>query len=228
MLASPPTRSRRRRTSPCRGRSRRAARGSARVAVCRIALVSLISTMNVDWPRTRLSLAPTRVKIRSHDADPRRARRHEAANLRHQHDQADLPQDRRLAGHVRPGENDHPRVVASSGTSFGMNLSRGIIRSTTGCRPAGDVEIEVVGHRRPRRSPRARRHRRACSARRARRSRARSPAARRSRAPAAARSASNSSRSRVSMRSAALSTRSSYSLSAGVTNRSPDVIVCRR
>src|SRR5712692_7416345 len=35
------------------------------VAACRIALVSLISTMNVDWPRTRLSEAPTRVNRRS-------------------------------------------------------------------------------------------------------------------------------------------------------------------
>ena len=35
------------------------------MAVCRIALVSDISTMKVDWPRTRLSLAPTRVKRRS-------------------------------------------------------------------------------------------------------------------------------------------------------------------
>ena len=30
-----------------------------------MALVSLISTMKVDWPRARLSLAPTRVKRRS-------------------------------------------------------------------------------------------------------------------------------------------------------------------
>ena len=36
-----------------------------RVAVWRMALVSAISTMNVDWPRTRLSLAPTRVNSRS-------------------------------------------------------------------------------------------------------------------------------------------------------------------
>ena len=28
--------------------------------------VSVISTMKVDWPRARLSLAPTRVKTRSH------------------------------------------------------------------------------------------------------------------------------------------------------------------
>src|SRR5205814_9243919 len=43
------------------------------VAPCRIALVSLISTMNVDWPRARLSDAPTRVNSRS--TTPTMARR---------------------------------------------------------------------------------------------------------------------------------------------------------
>ena len=35
----------------------------------RMFAVSLISTMKVDWPRARSSLAPTRVKMRSHDAE---------------------------------------------------------------------------------------------------------------------------------------------------------------
>ena len=35
------------------------------MALCRMALVSLISTMKVDCPPARLSLAPTRVKSRS-------------------------------------------------------------------------------------------------------------------------------------------------------------------
>jgi hypothetical protein len=35
------------------------------VALCRIALVSIISTMNVDWPDVRSSPAPTRVNTRS-------------------------------------------------------------------------------------------------------------------------------------------------------------------
>ncbi len=35
------------------------------VAWLRMLAVSVISTMKVDWPRARLSLAPTRVKIRS-------------------------------------------------------------------------------------------------------------------------------------------------------------------
>ena len=43
------------------------------MAPARIAAVSLISTMNVDSPRARLSAAPTRVKIRS--TMPTRARR---------------------------------------------------------------------------------------------------------------------------------------------------------
>ena len=35
------------------------------VALCRMALVSIISTMKVDWPDVRSSPAPTRVKMRS-------------------------------------------------------------------------------------------------------------------------------------------------------------------
>ena len=111
---SPPTRSTRRRTSTVPRPISSSSTRLRAVAVCRIALVSLISTMNVDWPRTRLSLAPTRVNMRSTIPMRARARRDEAADLRHQHDQPDLPQHRRLAGHVRPGEDDHPRVVRSA------------------------------------------------------------------------------------------------------------------
>ena len=67
----PPRRSRRRRRSRCRGRSRRGRPGCARVAWRRMCAVSRISTMNVDSPRARLSPAPTRVKMRSHEADAR-------------------------------------------------------------------------------------------------------------------------------------------------------------
>ena len=35
------------------------------VALFKMAAVSFISTMKVDWPRERSSLAPTRVKMRS-------------------------------------------------------------------------------------------------------------------------------------------------------------------
>ncbi len=54
-----------RRTCWCRGRSRRAGSGSAGVALLRMLAVSIISTMNVDWPTVRKSMAPIRVKIRS-------------------------------------------------------------------------------------------------------------------------------------------------------------------
>ena len=36
---------------------------------------------------------------------------HEGPDLRHERDEPDLSQDRRLAGHVRAGEDDHPRVL---------------------------------------------------------------------------------------------------------------------
>ena len=48
------------------------------VAVLRILAVSVISTMKVDWPRARSSLAPMRVKMRS--TMPRRALRRERTN----------------------------------------------------------------------------------------------------------------------------------------------------
>ena len=45
------------------------------------------------------------------DADPRLARRHERAHLRQHRDQRVLPQEGRLAGHVRPGEQpERPRA----------------------------------------------------------------------------------------------------------------------
>jgi hypothetical protein len=87
--------------------------------------------MNVDCPRTRLSLAPTRVNTRSHTPIVAPTSRHEAPHLRQQHDQPDLPEDRALPRHVRARENDEPCLLGEP-TSFGMNLSRGIIRSTTG------------------------------------------------------------------------------------------------
>ena len=150
-------------------------------------------------------------------ADRRRRRGHEA------------PRPAPSARSARPGAGSSllpamfgpvrmmSRASSVSRTSFGMNLSRGIIRSTTGCRPPTIVEVEVVRRSPAARSPRAPRRRRAPPARPARRRCAPRTAGARSRARPRARSASNSSRSRASIRSAAVSTRSSYSLSAGVT-----------
>ncbi len=59
------TRSKGRRRSRCRARSHRESRGLALVALFKIFAVSFISTMNVDCPLERSSLAPTRVKMRS-------------------------------------------------------------------------------------------------------------------------------------------------------------------
>ena len=197
------------------------------VAVCRIALVSLISTMNVDWPRTRLSLAPTRVKMRS--TIPMRAALAGTklpicaiSTIRPIcRKTVDLPA---MFGPVRM----IMRASRGSRRSFGMNLSRGIMRSTTGWRPAAMSSSKSSRHRRTDVSL-ARRD----IGERAQHielgDRARDALQPRDLAdPPSARSASNSSRSRVSIRSAAVSTCSSYSLSAGVTKRSPDVIVCRR
>ncbi len=99
-----------------------------------MALVSAISTMNVDWPRTRLSLAPTRVKRRS--TMPTRAR-DAGTKLPICARSTISPTCRRIVdfpamlGPVRM----ITRALSVSITSFGMNLSRGIMRSTTGWRP---------------------------------------------------------------------------------------------
>ena len=54
------------------------------VACRRISATSLISTMKVDWPPARSSLAPIRVKMRSTTADAGGAGGNERADLRHE------------------------------------------------------------------------------------------------------------------------------------------------
>ena len=103
------------------------------MAACRIALVSLISTMNVDWPRTRLSEAPTRVKRRS--TTPIVARRQGTkdpicASTTHNPTCLSTVDFPAMLGPV----SSTTRPASSSSTSFGMNASRGIMRSTTGWR----------------------------------------------------------------------------------------------
>src|SRR6266581_282951 len=98
-----------------------------------MALVSLISTRNVDWPRTRLSDAPTRVNRRS--TTPTTARRAGTkapiwASTTHNPtclSSVDFPA---MFGPVRR----ITRPASSSSTSFGMKASRAIMRSTTGWR----------------------------------------------------------------------------------------------
>ena len=83
-----------------------------RVAWWRMLAVSIISTMKVEWPRARLSDAPTRVKTRSHN--PMRAvfagtKQPDWAMIdaeRH------LPHHRALARHVRPGDDQHLTLVS--------------------------------------------------------------------------------------------------------------------
>ena len=63
--APPPRPATGRRRCWCRGRSRPSAPGCARVALCRMLAVSVISTMKVERPPARSSPAPMRVKMRS-------------------------------------------------------------------------------------------------------------------------------------------------------------------
>ena len=196
------------------------------VAVCRMALVSDISTMNVDCPRTRLSLAPTRVNTRS--AMPTRARV-AGTKLPICAIRAMSPICRRIVllpamfGPVRM----IMRAAAVSDTSFGMNWSRGIMRSTTGCRPpvmSSAKSSLTSGRTYPSRA--------ATSARAASTSSWASVDATCCRRPISAavfaRNSSKRCRSSSSVRSVACSTFSSNSFSAGVTYRSAPVSVCRR
>ena len=82
------------------------------VALLRMFAVSCISTMNVDSPRASWSDAPTRVKMRSQMPSARLRRRHERAGLVEQHDQRDLAEVRRLAAHVRAGDDLDAVAVA--------------------------------------------------------------------------------------------------------------------
>ena len=96
-----------------------------------MALVSAISTMKVDCPRTRLSLAPTRVNRRSHTPIVAAVA---GTKLPVWAISTMSPTCRRIVllpamlGPVRMMR----RASSTSRTSLGMNLSRGIIRSTTG------------------------------------------------------------------------------------------------
>src|SRR6266513_3029030 len=106
-----------------------------------MALVSLISTMNVDWPRTRLSDAPTRVNRRS--TTPIRARRHgtnepicaSTTQRPTWRSSVDLPA---MLGPV----SRMTRPASSSVTSLGMNASRAIMRSTTGWRLPSSASVK--------------------------------------------------------------------------------------
>ena len=79
-------------------------------AWCRIAAVSVISTMKVERPRARSSAAPTRREQPVDDADAGGFRRHRQAGLGQHDDQSVLPQKCRLPGHVRAGQQQHAAV----------------------------------------------------------------------------------------------------------------------
>ena len=190
----------------------------------------VISTMNVDSPPARLSLAPTRVKMRSTTPISASRRRHEAAHLRQQRDQRHLAQVGGLARHVRAGEDEDLRVVGverarRSGRSGSAahrldhrvaarrDAQRRLARRARGRDVAAPVRR--LGERGERR--------RASPARRAVRGERRLCAPRRRRA--APRTDAARARRR---RSSAPSTRASYSFSAGVTKRSAPTSVCLR
>ena len=100
-----------------------------------MALVSLISTMKVDWPRARLSLAPTRVKSRSTmPTEAASAGTNEPICA----STTQRPICRRivdLPAMFGPG-HEATRSASVKRASLGMNASRAMSRSMTGCRLA--------------------------------------------------------------------------------------------
>ena len=143
----PPRRSRCHRRCWCPDPPRRAESNCAPVAWCKIFAVSFISTMNVDSPRANESAAPMRVNIRSTMPILRFRRRHEAAHLGENHDQRHLAHVGRLAGHVRPGEqNDLLSTRLDACNRWATNAPRPTAFSTTGWRPSR-IDKTVRCHR---------------------------------------------------------------------------------
>ena len=131
-----------RRMSTCRVRSHQGSAGCATSRASGSPRPRVISTMKVDWPEARSSEAPMRVKMRS--TTPMRAvrRRDEAADLRHQHNERDLPHIGGFTGHIRAGHewrrgSRRSRAPCRSGRTA-LSLST---CSTTGWRPSCDVQL---------------------------------------------------------------------------------------
>ena len=117
------------------------------MAVLRMRAVSVISTMNVLWPRDSSSLAPTRAKIRSATPIVASLGRHEAADLGHQRDQRDLADVGALARHVRAGDQqDRARRRRRPCVSLGTNVPSGSRMSSTGWRPSTMSQHRLVDH----------------------------------------------------------------------------------
>ena len=120
------------------------------VALFRMFAVSVISTMNVDCPRARSSLAPMRVKMRSTKSIRAAGRRHETAGVREQREQRHLPDVGGFARHVRPGDERDLRTrfpsesltlppFAVHGSPSSVIWHKAFLVkfcSSTGCRPS--------------------------------------------------------------------------------------------
>ena len=199
----------------------RAWRGGGRCAV------SFISTMKVLSPRARLSLAPTRVRTRSTTPMRALAAGDEAAHLRQDDRQRDLPHERRLARHVGAGDEQEllggrveADVVGDEGPGGGQPLDdrvarvlRSIDAALVDLGPAIPVAVGDLGERG---------HVSAAATRAASASRRSASAATR------ARSVVKISSSRRRARSSAARTVASSSSSSFVTKRSPLATVCLR
>ena len=105
---APPGRWTCRRRWRCPGRSRPGSAGCSSVAQRRSSDTSVISTMKVDCPADRSSLAPMRVKMRSTTPMWAGLRRDEGAHLRHEGDERHLAHVGGLTRHVGAGDDGHP------------------------------------------------------------------------------------------------------------------------
>ena len=96
----------------------------------RMLAISTISTMKVDAPRERSSADPIRVKIRSHT--PTLAEATTKGDLCEQDDQGGLPDGRRLARHVRAGDDVDAALLAVEEVPLGTKVTSVCVASTTG------------------------------------------------------------------------------------------------
>ena len=93
------------------------------MALLRILAASVISTMNVDWPRLISSLAPTRVKMRSVMPTVADFAGCETADVDHEREQR-LPDERGLAAHVQAGDEPEDPESAGEGAVVRHERSR--------------------------------------------------------------------------------------------------------
>ena len=88
--------------------------------------------MKVERPRARSSPAPTRAEQAVHHAEAEALGRHEGARLGQDGEKRVLAQERRFAGHVRPGDDGEARTAHPAAVQLAVVGCVGIARPAHG------------------------------------------------------------------------------------------------